>query len=209
MKLYHKLTRVRSKDALYNCIRARDRFAPGLYDGSDADFSYLHPKKPDAAREFTMVSARANLSHSDFSGARFRKSSLEYSSLRYSDFSGADFSGADLSGANFDGADLSGADFTGADLSLADLSGTKLSGTNFTGANLSKTSFYHADISQAITDGADLSGASLHTEETRRHQRSCLVTRLLCNAYIYGCHILTWVLVVSAVVYFLTGQYKN
>ena len=71
------------------------------------------------------ISASADLSFANLSGAN-----LSFANLNDANLSGANLSDANLSGANLSSADLRGANLSGAVLRRADLSGANLSGAN-------------------------------------------------------------------------------
>ncbi len=118
------------------------------------------------------VTANANLSGADLSGARLLQANLSGANLSRAALSGADLSrtslyGADLSranlsrtnlyGANLSRTNLSGANLSRANLSWASLSRADLSRTNLYRANLSRTNLYGANLSRTNLSGANLS----------------------------------------------------
>ncbi len=83
-------------------------------------------------------SARADLSHQDFSGMRLTSVNLQNAQLRGINFSdcdltGADFSGADLFRAQFERSISPATNFSGADLRGARFGSATLSGVSFSG----------------------------------------------------------------------------
>ena len=86
-------------------------------------------------------SARADLSHQDFSGMRLTSVNLQNAQLRGINFSdcdltGADFSGADLFRAQFERSISPATNFSGADLRGARFGSATLSGSHFRGADM-------------------------------------------------------------------------
>ena len=80
----------------------------------------------------------------NFSGARFRQSSLTIVVLNRANFSGADLRDADAYGGVF-----SSANFANADLTNSTWVGTYLEGANFSGANLTGANFSGAQMRNA------------------------------------------------------------
>lgn len=131
-------------------------------------YSDLAQNLADAPRfsgaDMTRARVMANLSGSDFRGAKMENvdfSPLEarpgqgtITSMMKNVLKSCDFSGANLHHANFNRADLTFASFVGADLTEADLTGTDLSKVDFRGADLTG-----ADMTGADLYGANLTGA--------------------------------------------------
>jgi uncharacterized protein YjbI with pentapeptide repeats len=86
---------------------------------------------------------------------------LRKADLSHSNLSGAVLSGANMHHARLRGADLRGANLTKANLTGADLRGANLTEANLIGADLRGASMLLARLTRADLRGADLRGADL------------------------------------------------